>query len=44
MIEQPSEKDEIYLANVRKIGNATENIQYIENLLPEEDHKVLLEY
>jgi len=44
MIEQPSEKDEIYLANVRKIGNATENIQYIENVLPEEDHKVLLEY
>ena len=44
MIENPSEKDEIYLANVAKIGNSTENIQYIENALSKEDHKVLLEY
>jgi hypothetical protein len=44
MIEKPSEKDEIYLANVEKIGSSAENIQYIENALSKEDHKVLLEY
>jgi len=44
MIEKPSEKDEIYLANVAKIGSSAENIQYIENALSKEDHKVLLEY
>ena len=44
MIENPSEKDEIYLANVAKIGDSTNNIQYIENVLPEKDHKVLLDY
>jgi len=44
MIENPSEKDEIYLANVAKIGTSAENIQYIENALSKEDHKVLLEY
>jgi len=44
MITNPSEKDEIYLANVAKIGGSTSNIQYIENVLPEEDHKILLDY
>jgi hypothetical protein len=44
MIKNPSEKDEIYLANVAKIGGSTENIQYIENVLSEEEHKILLEY
>jgi Rps23 Pro-64 3,4-dihydroxylase Tpa1-like proline 4-hydroxylase len=44
MIENPSEKDEIYLANVAKIGNSIENIQYIENVLPKEEHQVLLNY
>lgn len=44
MIKNPSEKDEIYLANVAKIGGSTRNIQYIENVLPEKDHKVLLDY
>jgi len=44
MIKTPSEKDEIYLANVAKIGGSTENIQYIENVLSEEEHKILLEY
>jgi hypothetical protein len=44
MIENPSEKDEIYLANVAKIGNSTDNIQYIKNVLPEEDHRILLNY
>jgi len=28
MITNPSEKDEIYLANVAKIGNSIENIEY----------------
>jgi Rps23 Pro-64 3,4-dihydroxylase Tpa1-like proline 4-hydroxylase len=44
MIENPSEKDEIYLANVAKIGGSTANIQYIENVLPEKDHKAILDY
>ena len=44
MITDPSEKDEIYLKNVAKIGDSTENIQYIENILSEEDHKILLDY
>ena len=44
MIENPSEKDDIYLANVAKIGNSTNNIQYIENVLPEKDHKALIDY
>lgn len=44
MIKTPSEKDEIYLANVAKIGGSTENIQYVENVLSKEEHKILLEY
>jgi len=44
MIENPSEKDNIYLANVAKIGNSAGNIQYLKNVLPEEDHQVLLNY
>jgi len=44
MIKNPSEKDEIYLANVAKIGNSTDNIQYIENILSEEEHNILLNY
>jgi len=44
MINDPSEKDEIYLANVAKIGGSIENIQYIENILSEKDHKILLNY
>ena len=44
MITEPTEKDEIYLNNVAKIGNSIENIQYIENVLSKEDHAVLLNY
>ena len=44
MIKNPSKKDDIYLANVAKIGNSTENIQYIEDVLPEKDHKALIDY
>ena len=44
MIENPTEKDEVYLSNIAKIGNSTKNIQYIENILSEENHKILLSY
>ncbi len=44
MITNPSEKDEIYLANVEKIGGSVENIQYIEDVLPKEEHQILLDY
>jgi hypothetical protein len=44
MITNPSEKDEIYLKNVEKIGKSVDSLKYIENFLPEEDHKTLLEY
>lgn len=44
MIENPSEKDEIYLANVAKIGNSVENIHYMEDVLSKEEHKVILDY
>jgi hypothetical protein len=39
-----SKKDEIYLSNVAKIGNSSENIRYIEDFLPEQEHAVLLDY
>lgn len=44
MIKNPSEKDEIYLANVAKIGDSVENIVYIKNVLSREDHEILLNY
>lgn len=44
MITNPSEKDEIYLKNVEKIGDSVENIKYIENVLSEEEHSAILEY
>ena len=44
MIENPSEKDEIYLANVAKIGGSVDNIQYIENVLSEQEHRIILDY
>lgn len=44
MIENPSEKDEIYLSNVAKIGNSIENIQYIENILSQEDFKIISDF
>jgi hypothetical protein len=44
MITNPTKKDNIYLANVAKIGSSKKNIQYIENVLSEEDHKFLLDY
>jgi hypothetical protein len=44
MIENPSEKDEIYLANVAKIGDSTENILYIEDVLSQDEHAILLNF
>jgi hypothetical protein len=44
MIKDPSEKDKIYLANVEKIGKSIENIQYIENVLSQEEHETLFGY
>lgn len=44
MITNPSEKDEIYLNNVAKIGNSIDKIKYVENVLSEDDHLLLLDY
>jgi hypothetical protein len=44
MITDPSEKDEIYLNNVAKIGNSMENVQYIYNILSESEHNLILNY
>jgi hypothetical protein len=44
MIEKPSEKDDIYLANVAKIGNSPDNIIYIENVLHKDEHKQILDF
>lgn len=44
MITNPSEKDEIYLRNVEKIGSSPDNIKCLENVLSEEDHATLLDY
>jgi hypothetical protein len=44
MITNPSEKDEIYLKNVEKIGNSSDNIVCIENVLSPEEHATLLDF
>jgi hypothetical protein len=44
MITSPSEKDEIYLNNVEKIGSSPDNIQNIEDVLSKDEHAVLLDY
>jgi len=44
MINEPSEKDKIYLDNVKKIGNSKDNILYMENVISEEEHQLLLNY
>ena len=44
MIKDHSEKDEIYLTNVKKIGNSINNIQYIENVLSQDEHKLILDF
>jgi hypothetical protein len=44
MIKNHSEKDEIYLTNVAKIGNSINNIQYIENVLSQDEHKLILDF
>lgn len=44
MITNPSEKDDIYLNNVEKIGNSPDNIKCIENVLSPEDYATLLDF
>jgi hypothetical protein len=44
MIQNHSKKDEIYLANVAKIGNSINNIQYTENVLSQDEHKQILDF
>lgn len=44
MIENPSEKDEIYLSNVAKMGDSKKNIQYILNVLSKNEHQLLLDF
>lgn len=44
MITNPSAKDEVYLSNVEKIGNSSNNIRCIEDVLSPEDHAILLDY
>lgn len=44
MITDPSEKDEIYLNNVAKIGDSEENIQYVLNVLSKDEHQFLLDF
>jgi hypothetical protein len=44
MITNPSEKDEVYLKNVEKIGNSPDNIVCIENVLSPEDYATLLDF
>jgi hypothetical protein len=39
-----AEKDQVYLDNVDKIGNAAENIKIYSNILEKEDLKILLEF
>ncbi len=44
MIKNPSEKDETYLRNIEKIGDSKENIYCMENVLSEEEHKMIIDY
>jgi len=44
MITTPSEKDEVYLSNVAKIGNSIDNIQYLENVLSKDEHNTILNF
>jgi hypothetical protein len=41
MIESASEKDEIYLANVAKLGSSAKNVYVIDNFLSDEEHGAL---
>jgi hypothetical protein len=41
MIKNPSGKDEIYLANVAKLGSSAKNIYVIDNFLSNEEHQKL---
>jgi hypothetical protein len=41
MTKDPDGKDEIYLANVAKIGSDAKNVYVIENFLPDEEYQIL---
>ena len=41
MIENDSEKDDIYLANVAKLGSSAKNVYVVNNFLSNEEHQTL---
>jgi hypothetical protein len=41
MIKDPDGKDEIYLANVAKLGSSAKNVYVIDNFLPNEEYQIL---
>jgi hypothetical protein len=41
MMEHDSEKDDIYLANVAKLGSSAKNIYVIDNFLPDKEYQTL---
>jgi hypothetical protein len=44
MTVDPDKKDKIYLENVEKIGNSTQNIYIVENVISKEEHEKLLNF
>jgi Rps23 Pro-64 3,4-dihydroxylase Tpa1-like proline 4-hydroxylase len=44
MIENDSKKDDIYLANVAKLGSSAKNVYVVNNFLSNEEHKELSNY
>lgn len=44
MISEPSEKDDIYLANVAKLGSSAKNVYVIDNFLPNEEYQTLFNF
>lgn len=44
MTYDPDKKDKIYLDNVEKIGNSTQNIHIVENVVSKEEHTKLLSF
>lgn len=44
MIEDNSEKDDIYLANVAKLGSSAKNVHVVDNFLSNEEHQTLYDF
>jgi hypothetical protein len=44
MTYDPDKKDKIYLENVEKIGNSTQNIHIIKNVVSKEEHEKLISF